>query len=277
MRGFISGGATGAVEQRMGGGDFPLVVGIQQRGRPGMVVHRPRGSGDYVFVRFLEPALLSLDGRQRAEAGEVIVWGPDSPSYIEAGPEGIYNDYVHLPPALVGEALSRFPLPLARPFALRDAYFWTPLLTRIEREWMSRPPLWEEALGLCAAELALHLTRQATGATHPSQGRHDAVLREVRLRVHRSPREPWTVARMAALAGLRESRFTVLYRDLFGCPPMEDLIRARIELAQYYLMNHNLSVAAVAELTGFGNVYYFSRCFRKHVGCPPSRYSPYDR
>ena len=53
---------------------------------------------------------------------------------------------------------------------------------------------------------------------------------------------------------------------------MDDLIRVRIELAKFYLANYSLPVAEVAERCGFFNVYYFSRCFRRHVGCPPSRF-----
>ncbi len=82
----------------------------------------------------------------------------------------------------------------------------------------------------------------------------------------------WTVTAMADLAGLKESRFTVLYKHLFGCTPMHDLIAVRIELAKYYLSNDALSIADVAELSGFFDVYYFSRCFRRYVGCPPSHF-----
>ncbi|MGH3656433.1 MAG: helix-turn-helix transcriptional regulator [Micromonosporaceae bacterium] len=248
-----------------------LRVRIHVRGRPGLVIDRPHGSGDVVFVHFLEPALLSRDGRLAAPAGSCVVYGPSSPTYA-ASETTIYNSFVHISTDLADDVLAAHPVPLDEPVTPRSTEFVLPLLSRLQREWVQRETHWKSAVRLCVADLFLHLSRGLTEATTSAATPHAARLREVRLTVHRSPADRWTVPRMAALAHLKESQFSVLYRRLFGVTPAEDLIQVRLDLAKYYLAHYELAVAEVAELSGFTDVSYFSRCFHRRVGCPPSRY-----
>jgi AraC-like DNA-binding protein len=80
---------------------------------------------------------------------------------------------------------------------------------------------------------------------------------------------------MAKLAKLGENRFAVLYREFFGVSPMEDLIQARLHHAERLLTIRHVTVGEAAERSGFRSVHYFSRLFRRRVGCAPSQYSPH--
>ncbi len=74
------------------------------------------------------------------------------------------------------------------------------------------------------------------------------------------------------LAGLKESRVTVLNKQLFGCTPMDDLLAVRLELAKYYLSNGGVEHHRCCTVSDLCDVFYVSRCFRCCVGCPPSRF-----
>jgi len=82
----------------------------------------------------------------------------------------------------------------------------------------------------------------------------------------------WTVAAMAREVFLSPCHFEKVYRDFFGVSPVEDLLRARIRRACWLLTNTELSMGEVAEQCGFNSPHYFSRVFRKRMGCPPSEY-----
>jgi AraC family transcriptional regulator of arabinose operon len=82
----------------------------------------------------------------------------------------------------------------------------------------------------------------------------------------------WTVAEMAKRANLSEARFSALYRKIFGNSPNEELIRARVEHAQFLLAHTSLPIKAVAGKCGFESVPYFSRAFHRRVGCAPRDY-----
>jgi transcriptional regulator GlxA family with amidase domain len=136
---------------------------------------------------------------------------------------------------------------------------------------VGRETHWEQAIRLHLTELLLQLSR-ALPSQENAPTPHAATLREVRLKVHNRVQHPWTVREMCELAGLRETQFSRLYQQLFDCSPMEDLIRARLETAQFYLTNSTLNISAVAEVSGFFNPYYFSRYFRQRTGLAPQEY-----
>jgi len=46
----------------------------------------------------------------------------------------------------------------------------------------------------------------------------------------------------------------------------------RISMAKELIIQNEFNVAEIAEKTGFHDVKYFSKCFKKQVGVPPSDY-----
>ena len=229
-----------------------------------------------MFVHFLGPARLDQDGERRVRRGDCIVWRPDSPSFVRSDTT-IYNHFVHLPTDLARPAFRQFPVVFDQTFRLRSTTFVRPLLMRLQREWVRREAYWERAVEMCVRELALHLCRDGGSAASRPTSAHADRLRAIRLRVHQKLAEPWTLARMADLAYLRESQFSALYRDLFGRSPIDDLLQTRLDLARYYLTQVDLPVAAVGELVGFADPAYFSRIFRRHVGCSPRDFRAHGR
>lgn len=55
----------------------------------------------------------------------------------------------------------------------------------------------------------------------------------------------------------------------FGCGINEYLLKARIEHAKSLLQESSLSISEIAEVCGM-EAAYFSRIFKKRMGCPPS-------
>jgi len=67
---------------------------------------------------------------------------------------------------------------------------------------------------------------------------------------------------------LFESRF----KKLLGHTPHEEIIRVRMNRVKEMLTGTDLSLADIAERTGFEHVEYLSAAFKKREGLPPNRY-----
>lgn len=82
-------------------------------------------------------------------------------------------------------------------------------------------------------------------------------------------RRDWTLDGMADLAGYSPSRFSALYKGIYGRSPIDDLINTRIENAKLLLLYSSMSVQDIAEAVGFSSIYYFSKHFKKKEGLSP--------
>lgn len=77
---------------------------------------------------------------------------------------------------------------------------------------------------------------------------------------------------LAARAGYTRSHFTRLFSAHVGLSPKNYVTNAKLALAKELLRNTSLSISQVAERSGHGDPYQFSRSFRKKTGMSPSRY-----
>ncbi len=98
--------------------------------------------------------------------------------------------------------------------------------------------------------------------------RHPALRRAVRfLKEHFT--EPLTQEEIARRSGLSPSRLNVLFRQEFGVSIMRMVTRKRMFLARMLLTDPLKSVTEVAELTGYSDMNYFVRAFRREHGVTP--------
>lgn len=81
-----------------------------------------------------------------------------------------------------------------------------------------------------------------------------------------------TVELLAAKCNLSTYRFIHNFKHFTGKSPIDYLINIRINKAKELLMDSSLSIAEIAEITGYENSLYFSRLFCKNAGMPPTSY-----
>ena len=84
--------------------------------------------------------------------------------------------------------------------------------------------------------------------------------------------EPLSVTDMARRSNLSPSRFTVVFRDHFGCSPHQYFLRLRIEHAQALLRTTDLPIREIAESCGFADVHHFSKAFKRIVHSSPGAF-----
>lgn len=80
---------------------------------------------------------------------------------------------------------------------------------------------------------------------------------------------------VATSSGMSEVYFRKLFKEAFGLSPSQYLISLRIAHAKNLITYEKISVAEVATRSGFSDIYYFSRQFKKETGLTPTEYRRY--
>lgn len=128
---------------------------------------------------------------------------------------------------------------------------------------------------LLEASAALRVSLAASiGLSQGSRANRSALERTqaVRARIDKDPARAQTLPELALAANLSVPHFTALFRRLTGYPPVDYINRQRIRAACRLLDMTQLGVSQVGASVGFADPYYFSRCFRRVMGCPPLAY-----
>ncbi|MEV0442171.1 AraC family transcriptional regulator [Streptomyces spectabilis] len=125
------------------------------------------------------------------------------------------------------------------------------LLIAALRAWFSRPeaaaPAWYRALG-------------------------DPVVGPVLRLLQDDPAHAWTVASLAAKAGVSRAALARRFTELVGEPPMTYLTGWRLALAADLLRDSEQTIAAIARKVGYGSAFALSSAFKRVYGVSPQEH-----
>jgi AraC-like DNA-binding protein len=123
------------------------------------------------------------------------------------------------------------------------------LLVYILRGWFDGRPVagWSAALGDPATVAALHA-------------------------MHGDPARAWTVATLAAEAGLSRASFARRFAGLVGRPPLNYLTWWRMTTAARLLRESDAPLATVAREVGYSSEFAFASAFKRRYAVAPGRY-----
>lgn len=81
-----------------------------------------------------------------------------------------------------------------------------------------------------------------------------------------------TLTELSRMAGLSVTSFYRKFCREFQEPPIQWLLKLRLRNSLQYLIRSDMTVAEIARTVGFSDPFYYSRQFRKILGCTPSDY-----
>lgn len=99
-------------------------------------------------------------------------------------------------------------------------------------------------------------------------GLSDPRLARALVALHAAPQEEWTLARMAAVAGMSRSAFAGAFKSITGSTPAAYLTDWRLTLASTLLQAGQPQKLVAAEL-GFSTASSLSRAFKQRFGSAP--------
>lgn len=119
------------------------------------------------------------------------------------------------------------------------------------RAWFARPeaepPSWYRALSDPVVGPAIRLMQQ-------------------------NPANSWTVAKVAAEAGVSRAALARRFRDLVGESPMAFLTGWRLDIAADLILDDETTLAAVAHHVGYGSPFALSAAFKRERGISPQQH-----
>jgi len=238
---------------------------------------RPDGSGDYLLIHTVEGGgLLGTGGAlQPSRVGDVHLYASSACQEYQTDPEiGHWQlCWIHFQPHPDWGEWLDWPMsdaPGLRKIAIRppDRSLFLETLRQAVR--LSRSTeLLATPLAMNALEAALlHALRSYRRTQRQRDPRVEEAAQEL---ATRDPRL-FTILDAARIAGLSPSRFAHLFREEMGISPHAYAQQCQLRRAARLLTMTSLSVAEIAEQSGFENPFYFSNRFHKLHGCSPSAY-----
>lgn len=95
--------------------------------------------------------------------------------------------------------------------------------------------------------------------------------------MHRDVGRRWTVGDLAAAVGMSRSAFALRFRERVGQPPLDYLLRWRMQQARAALRRGDVSVATLAARLGYASDAAFGFAFKRVYGRAPKSYWPAGR
>lgn len=236
---------------------------------PGFKLVRPNGTDDYLFLYFKTPVIFTLFNEvHHILPGTCILLSPGTPHAFYPDNCALIHDWMHFMPADFND-FENLKIDINTFFTGNDLSFITTAIKKCEQELIYKDGFYEELISSEVLGMFIRLKRQLSGG---ASGYYADAFKALKIEIYRNPDKYTSTGDMARFIGLSRSRFSVVYKELFGVSPKNDLIQARISKASYLLSSQTPSLAEISEECGYQNVYHFIRQFRDVMGITPGKY-----
>jgi AraC-like DNA-binding protein len=150
----------------------------------------------------------------------------------------------------------------------------SPLIALLAEEIVRDAPGQEAVLDrlldlLLIAALRAWFSREDAAAPGWYRAHADPVVGHALRLIHHDPAHPWTVAELAAEAGVSRAALARRFTELVGEPPMAYLAGWRIALAADLLLEPGATIGSVAAQVGYGSPFALSTAFKRLRGVSP--------
>lgn len=237
-------------------------------------VERPQGSATTLVILCLAGrGWLRVEGRETVvHAGEVVWLTAQAAHAYGADPDEPWTiEWAHMTGAEV-PAWAKF-LGLAAPGGVLAVGTAGAAELRFGRVWQSLERGYTmqnlvAAGAACREVLARLAGRRDLDSARLARERVAATIDWMKANLARAAR----LEELASLAGMSASHYSAVFRAQHGFPPGDFFLRLRIQRACQLLATTAAPIRAVAAETGFSDPFYFTRYFRRVMGCSPREY-----
>lgn len=236
------------------------------------ILHRENIGDQYIFTHFLTPVTAILKGKSiDIKPGGCVFFGMNSMQHFSSQLCSLLHDWFHADSSCI-ELMNKYGLECETVYYPDDSDEITRMISKIELEYINKEQHYREAASLIAENMFIMLSRSGRIKTNNSVDFYQKErFIQARAKIHMDICRQWSVADMADLLNMSESRFYCLYKKMFGISPQKDLARKRIQTAQMLLTKNQFTIEQVAQLTGYNNQYHFIRQFKQMMGITPGK------
>ncbi len=116
-----------------------------------------------------------------------------------------------------------------------------------------------------------HLSHQ-TSSSGNSESKHTDRLKNILMYIQEHYAEKITLADIATTANICQSECCRFFKKHMNESLFDYLLSFRIEKSLPLLVDQQLSITEISNLCGFSSSSYYTKVFRKHMGCTPTAY-----
>lgn len=209
-------------------------------------------------------------GTPLEDLGELGVrtWGNDP-----GGPDVMITGTYQLGAETSRRLLAALPPALVQPVAGRDAALLDWLAAEISREEPGQVAVLDRLVDLVlVSTVRTWFARPDAQAPGWYAAHADPALAPVLAVIDHQPHHPWTVATLAAVAGLSRAALARRFTTAIGQGPMTFLTHRRLDLAADLLLEPGATLTSVARRVGYSSPYALSAAFTRVRGLTPRQH-----
>lgn len=233
-------------------------------------IYRPHGTSSHLLLLILAPMTFYFPGRdpQKAAPGACILYPSGAFHNYQAEGE-FFNSYIHF--FCEPQQFDAFTVKTNDIFYPEPVHELHDLIKKIHQESLQPLENSKTMVSLLIHQLLIlverscrqeHLGREQLHSYYPE-------LLKLRETMLANCEKTWNVDLMCRQLNLGKSQFYHYYEQYFGAAPKQELLAARLRKARYMLSNEAITIKQAAYASGFENICYFNRVFKKHFGCSP--------
>lgn len=103
------------------------------------------------------------------------------------------------------------------------------------------------------------------------QGKYKCIIDGINY-LENDTKQELSIEEIAKMCNVSSTYFRRLFKEYSGISPIQFRINKIISNAKELLADGNMNIVAISDYLGFDNVTYFSKMFKKCVGCTPKEY-----
>lgn len=153
----------------------------------------------------------------------------------------------------------------------------TEVIFEIEREWNEKSAGYQLVIKSLLIKLLALLYRRFEETSQYSekimrfQNEYIRIIDAVNY-IDENFKEPVALKKLAETVHMNQNYFSTYFRNVMNCSVSTYIIRKRLKHACMLLSTTDDSIIEIALDSGFENVPYFNRTFKKHIGITPKEY-----
>ncbi|MBL8029326.1 MAG: helix-turn-helix transcriptional regulator [Fibrobacteres bacterium] len=245
-------------------------IGIRDIGVPG-IIHRPKGSGDYVLIHFIDSAYVETDGKLKETGrGAFLVWEKGCEQKYGDAEKAWEHSWIHCDGARVRDLLKLYKIPLNKVVKFKDSALFDHYLLALHHELSAHARYNSTILQNCFQNLLIELSR-LTDNQEQKTVIPEYVFR-VKLFLESHFAEIVNIAVLAKQTGCSQSLLRREFKRYTGFSPLAYLMHLRMTHACSLLRDKNLRISEVSLRCGYEDIYHFSKLFKKSFGASPIIY-----
>lgn len=245
---------------------------------PQLVTERPNGRKDYQLLYFHSGQghfYFKKDAASETivHAGQMVLFRPGESQmyhYLAADRPEVY--WIHFTGNEVSHLLQHLKSAQTKTvFTSGVCLEYSDIFSQIITELHLKKDCFEEMSALLLRQLLLLIERNQKDHVNTGTNMQNEIRHAIRY-FHENYHTQILVQEYAKEHFLSPCWFTRNFRQYTGYTPAQYLTSVRIASAQNLLENLSYNIHEIAAMVGYDDAMYFSRTFKKHVGCSPKEY-----